>query len=131
MDRAEFSKRHVSADRLWIFRVVLTRLEVGAIRVSPTGSRQRVPDHLPRRGHNARIKTSDRKFIPGFRNGMFPLGHNYRVCLFQKVVRQLTRLNVRTVIDEFPDRNLRSQFGETSKMIAVPMSDDQVIDLLK
>src|SRR2546427_6842840 len=118
MDRAEFSKRNVSADRLWIFRVVLTRLEVGAIRVSRTRSRQRVLDHLAGGGHNARIKTSYRKFIPRFRNGMFALGHNYRICLFQKVVRQLTRLNVRTVIDEFPNRNLRSQFGQTPKMIA-------------
>ena len=62
---------------------------------------------------------------------MFGLRHNYRICLFQEVVRQLARLNIRAVIDEFSNRNLRSEFGQSSKVIAMPMSDDQMIDLLK
>src|SRR5438093_12342047 len=122
MNRAEFAECNVSADRLWIFRVVLTWLEISAVRVSSTSPRQRVLDHLAGRGHNPRIKTRDRHFIPGFRNRMFALRHNYRICLFEKLVGQLGRLNVRAVIDEFTNWDFRSQFGQTSKMIAMPMT---------
>ena len=48
-----------------------------------------------------------------------------------EIVRQLARLNVRAVIDEFSNRNLRSEFGQSSEVIAMPMGDDQMIDLLK
>ena len=35
------------------------------------------------------------------------------------------------MIDKLLDRHMRSQFRETAEMIAVPVRDDQMIDLLQ
>src|SRR5207247_2465458 len=40
-------------------------------------------------------------------------------------------LNARAVSDTFANRDLRGQFRQPAKVIAMPMSHNQVIDLLK
>jgi hypothetical protein len=47
------------------------------------------------------------------------------------IIRRLPRLHVRAVIDELLDRNLRSKLRQPAEVVAVPVRDDQVIDLLE
>src|SRR5690242_2469503 len=62
---------------------------------------------------------------------MLSLRIELRIDLLQKLIGSLSRLSIRTVIDELPDRHLRRELGQSTKVIAVPMRCNEVIDLLK
>jgi hypothetical protein len=53
------------------------------------------------------------------------------ICVLEKRVGAFGRLNVGTVIDVLADGDVRSQLGQASEMITVPMGCDYVIDLLQ
>src|SRR5437870_13021824 len=106
MSRAKFAERDVRSYRLWIFRVILPRLEIRAIWVSRARARHRRLDDCARRGHHARVDAGDRNLIAGFHYRMLRLCQEHGICLFQKVVGSLAWLNVWPMIDELPDRNL-------------------------
>src|SRR6266568_5314090 len=110
MDRTEFSESDIRPDRLRIFRIVLTRLEIDTVWISGSRTRQGVLDHLARGRHNPRVESCNGDLVARVRDRMFALRHNLWIGLFKKVVGQLARLNVRAVIDKFPNRDLRSQF---------------------
>ena len=68
---------------------------------------------------------------PGFADGVLGLGVKRRVRVLEKGVRKFARLDVGAVIDELADRNLGRQFGQAAEVIAVPVRDDQMVDLLE
>src|SRR5262245_61488203 len=131
MHGAEFSKRDMRSDRLRIFGVVLAGLELSAIWIPFSGARQRHLDGLARRSYDAYIKTSDCDFIAGFRHRVFCLGIKLRINIFEKFVRCGRRLNIGSMIDVLTDGNSFRQFCHSAEVVAMPMRDDEVVDLLQ
>src|SRR5262249_31740427 len=56
---------------------------------------------------------------------------NLRIGRFQELIRGLSRLNIGSMVDELLDWNLLGNFCQTSEVIAMPMRDDEVIQLPK
>ena len=129
MRRSELAERDVAADRLRIFFVTVGRLEGGAGRVRFSSARQRVLDHLSGGAHHHDLETGDRDLVTRLCNGVRRLPVKPRIGVFQKIVDRLVWLSIRTVIDVVPYGNASGELRNTARMIAVPVGDDQMIDL--
>ena len=129
MDGAEFSERDVDADRHRILGVALCGLEVRAIGIGSAGARQRRLDGLAGGRHDLHIETGDRNLVARFGDRVFGIGVELRVDLRQEFIDRGGRLGVRAVVDEMPDRDALGEFRQAAIMIAVPMGDDQIVDL--
>ena len=66
---------------------------------------------------------------PGFATVCLALADELRIGLLQKVVGGLAGLDVGAMVDEFADGDLRGELGQAAEVIAVPVRDDQMIDL--
>ena len=62
---------------------------------------------------------------------MLGIGVELRIGLLEKRVGQLARLDVGAVIDKLANRNLEASSAKPPEMIAMPVRDDEVIDLLQ
>jgi hypothetical protein len=62
---------------------------------------------------------------------VFRLGVQRRISLLQKLIGNSARLNVRAMIDELANRDVRCELGQAAEVVGVPMRDDQMVDLLK
>src|ERR1700739_1231833 len=100
MNGAKLSKLDVDSDRLRIFGIVLSRLEIGAVRVRRSGTRQGCFDGLTGGSHYANFETGHRDFVGGFDDGVFRIRIELRVGLLEKGIGQLTWLGVGAVIDK-------------------------------
>ena len=130
MHHAELAESDVAGDRLSILRFVdLLGFERCAIRVRLSRSRQRGLEDLARGSHNAHIQARDRNLVAGFYDRVLGLAVKPRIDLLDKIIGCLSRLNVRTVVNELANRNAAREFFHASEVIAVPVSRDEVIDL--
>ena len=66
---------------------------------------------------------------PGLATVCLRLGVELRIDLGQEIVGGGRRLHVGAMIDEMPDRDALGELGHAAEMIAVPMGDDQMVDL--
>src|ERR1700730_4511355 len=101
MNGAEFSKAHVDANRLGILGIVFSWFEIGAIRIRPSGTRQRTLDRFTSGRNNANVETSEGDLVARFHDGVLGVGIKLRVCFLEKCIGGLTRLNVGSVVDKF------------------------------
>src|SRR5437867_2519895 len=127
MNRAKFSERHVGSDGLRIFGIVLSGFEVGAIRIRPARAGQRRLDRFTSRSHYSNIETGHGNLVAGFRDGVLRLGVKRRINLLQKLVGSSAGLNVRAMIDELANRDMRSELSHPAEVVTVPMRRDQMV----
>src|SRR6266576_3020993 len=85
--------------------------------------------YLARGSHNAHIQARDRNLVAGFYDRVLGLAVKPRIDLLDKIIGCLSRLNVRTVVNELANRNAAREFFHASEMVAVPVRRDEVIDL--
>ena len=70
-------------------------------------------------------------FVARLGDRVLGVGDELRIGLLQKIIGGLPGLDVRPMVDEFLDRDLRSELCQAAEVVAVPVRDDQMIDLLK
>ena len=129
MNRSKSPKREMNPDRLGILGVVLASFEAGAGRIRPAAARQRGLDYFARGSHDAYIDAAESNLVARFGDCMPGAGVKSRVRILEKVVGCLAGLNVRAVIDELFNRHLCRELRRAAEMIAVPVRDNQMIDL--
>src|SRR5215471_15390493 len=103
MDRAEFSKRDMDPHGLRIFRVVIARLEGGAIRIGRPGAGQRGLNCLTGGGHDSNVQPCDRDFVAGLHTRVLAFGTKLGINLLEEMVSRLPGLRIGTVIYELLD----------------------------
>ncbi len=104
--------------------------EAGACRIGPAGAAQRaVLDGFAVRGDDGDVHAAHRDLVAGLEDGVLSLGVERRVDLGQELVGGFGRLLVRAVVHELADRDALLEFGHAAVMIAVPVRDDQAVDL--
>src|SRR6266481_7893845 len=131
MNGAELSKGDVSPDGLRILGIVLAGLEIGAVWIRGAGAGQRRLDRLTSGRHDTNIETGHGNLVAWLRDRVFGLGIKERIRFLEKLIGSSGRLNVRTMIDEFANRRVGSELSQPAKVVAVPMRDNKMIDLLK
>ena len=130
MDRAEIAVGDVETDGERVLDIVLTRDEARAGRVRPAGAAQRpVLDRFAVRGDDVDVEPAHRDLVARLEHGVLSLGVERRIDLGEELVGGFGRLLVRTVIHEFADRDALLELGHPAVMIAVPVRDDQAVDL--
>src|SRR5712691_3145714 len=96
--------------------------------IGRAGAGQRGLEHLCRRAHDAPFQTFERNPVAGLDDRAPGPGVESRVLL-ENQIYLTARLYVRSMVDEFLDRNARGELGKSADMIAVEVSGDHVIDL--
>jgi hypothetical protein len=129
MDRAELSERHIHADRHRVLCIVLSGTEARTIWIRPAGSGQCRSDRLTSGSHNEDIQAGDGNLHAGSCYGVRCFAVELWIDLLQKFIGSGTGLNVRAMVDEIADLDTRGELRHAAKVIAVPMSRDQVVDL--
>ena len=131
----EFSKGDMASDRLRVLGLVdFLRLKGGTIWIWFSRTRcagERSGDMSAGRGHDAPIETCNRNLVTGLGDRMLCLRVKLWIGFLQKIVHRLCRLNVAAVVDEFFDRHAGCEFRHTTKVVAVPVGRDEVLDLLQ
>src|SRR5262249_61524587 len=74
--------------------------------------------------------TGDLNAVAWFDDGVFPLPVKLRISRLHELIGSFIRRNIRSMIDEFLDRDARGKLGHSTEMVAVPVRRNQVIDLL-
>ena len=78
---------------------------------------------------DAPVEPGDRDDIAGLGDRVLRLAVERGIGLGEEFVDGRSGLNVRPVVDEFPDRNAIGEFRHAAEMIAVPVRGDEMIDL--
>ncbi len=129
MQRAEFSELDVDADRHRVLGIVVARLEAGAIRIGRARAGKRGLYGRAGGGHHPHLDARDRDPVARLHDRVSRLGVELRVRFRNKVIGRRRGLNVRPMIDEMLDRDELGELGYAAEMIAVPMGDDEMVDL--
>src|SRR5438046_7989414 len=129
MDGVEFAECEEGCNGLRIFCVVVSALESCTLRIRLAAAGQWIRDDVSSRRDYCGIETGDREFVSGLRDSVLRLAVKLGIDILQKVIGRFCRLDVRAMINELLDRDMRSQFRQAAEMIAVPVCDDQMIDL--
>jgi len=74
-------------------------------------------------------KPAHRNLVAGLQHRVFPLRVERRVDLGEEFVGGFGRLLVRAVVHVLADRDQLLELGHAAVMVAVPVGDDQAIDL--
>ena len=75
------------------------------------------------------VEAGDRDLVAGLDDRVLGVGVELRIDLREEFIGGGRRLQVRPVVDEMPDRDALGELGQAAEMIAVPMRDDQMVDL--
>src|SRR5438874_530594 len=102
--------------------------EARAMWIGRAGAGQGRLEHLCRRAHDAPLQTFERNPVAGLHDRAPGPRVESRVLL-ENHIHLRARLYVRSMVDEFLDRNARGELGKSADVISVKMSGDHVIDL--
>src|ERR1700723_3834213 len=116
MNGAKLSKGDINPDRLRVFGVILSRLEIGAIRIWHAGAWQRRLDCLTGGSHYVHVETRHGDLVTRFDDGVLRLGIKLRISILEEGVGSFAGLDVWAVVDELADRNMGGQFGHAAEM---------------
>ena len=127
---AKFAVGNENAHRLWVLGIVFSWLEIGAVGIRPACAGHRL-DQLPRGSHHGHINATHANLVARFRHRVLGVGDELRIHLLQEIIGGLAGLDVWAMVDEFADGDLRSELRQPSEVVAVPVCNDQMIDLFK
>jgi hypothetical protein len=129
MNGAKLSEPYISADRHRVLCIVLSSLEARTELIRPAGAGQCRLDRLTSGSYDEYIQAGDGNFHARFCYCVIRLGVELWIRLLQEFICCGGGLNVRAMVDERPDPHTRGELRHAAKMIAVPVSRNQVVDL--